>query len=154
MQQFLNLGLIDRLPSSMLEACDGKITVEECAADISSMGNNETPVSDGLPKEFYSKFFHLFAQGFVEMLNLSFEAGILPPSLRYACLITLAYTDVDNAQLASDILLQCSKISDASCALSTSVHARDVLLYIKTSLVHADDQTCASHDTIRYEMLF
>ena len=105
MQQFLNLGLIDRLPSSMLEACDGKITVEECAADISSMGNNETPVSDGLPKEFYSKFFHLFAQGFVEMLNLSFEAGILPPSLRYACLITLACTDVDNAQLASDILL-------------------------------------------------
>jgi len=27
------------------------------------------------------------------------------PSLRYACLITLACTDVDNAQLASDILL-------------------------------------------------
>ena len=57
MQQFLNLGLIDRLPSSMLEACDGKITVEECAADISSMGNNKTPGSDGQPKEFYSKFF-------------------------------------------------------------------------------------------------
>ena len=57
MQQFLNLGLIDRLPSSMSEACDGKITVEECAAAISSMGNNKTPGSDGLPKEFYSKFF-------------------------------------------------------------------------------------------------
>ena len=76
MQQFLNLGLIDRLPSSMLEACDGKITVEECAAAISSMGNNKTPGSDGLPKEFYSKFFHLFAlNGFMEMLNQSFEAS-------------------------------------------------------------------------------
>ena len=79
MQQFPKL--IDRLPiSSMLEACDGKITVEECAAAISSMGNNKTPGSDGLSKEFYSNFFHLFAlHGFMEMLNQSFEANILPP---------------------------------------------------------------------------
>ena len=90
MQQFLNF--IDRLPSSVLETCDGKITVEECAAAISSMENNKTPGSDGLPKEFYSKFFHLFAQGFVEMLNQSFEAGSLPPSLHG--LITLACKDV------------------------------------------------------------
>ena len=69
------------VPSSMLETCDGKITVEECAAAISSMENNKTPGSDGLPKEFYS-IFYLFPQGFVEMLNQSFEAGILPPSLR------------------------------------------------------------------------
>ena len=54
-QQFLNV--IDRLPSSVLETCDGKITVEECAAAISSMENNKTPGSDGLPKEFYSKIF-------------------------------------------------------------------------------------------------
>jgi len=38
MQQFLYS--IDRLPSSMLETCDGKITVEECAAAISSVENN------------------------------------------------------------------------------------------------------------------
>jgi len=91
MQQFLNF--IDRLTSSTLETCDGKITVEECVAAISSMENNKTPGSDGLPKEFYFKFFHLFAQGFVEMLNQSFEAGILPPSLTYG-LITLACKDV------------------------------------------------------------
>jgi len=99
MQQLLNL--IDRLTSSMLEARDGKIIVEECAAAISSMENNKTPGSDGLPKEFYSNFSHLFAQGFVEMQNQSFEAGILPPSLRYG-LITLACKDVDNAQLLTN----------------------------------------------------
>jgi len=79
MQQLLNL--IDRLTSSMLEACDGKIIVEECAAAISSMENNKTPGSDGLPKEFYSNFSHLFAQVFVEMQNQSFEAGWHPPSI-------------------------------------------------------------------------
>jgi len=76
------LDLIDPPPSSLLTACDGKITVEECIAVINSMENNKTPGSDGLPKEFYSKFFHLFAHGFVEMLNHSFEDGILSPSFR------------------------------------------------------------------------
>ena len=35
------------------------------------------------------------------MLNQSFEAGILPPSLRYG-LITLACKDVDHAQLLAN----------------------------------------------------
>ena len=54
MQRFL--AFIDRLPGSMLEACDGGVTVEECAAAIGGMENNKTPGSDGLPKEFYSNF--------------------------------------------------------------------------------------------------
>jgi len=37
------------------------------------MDNNKTPAPDDLPKEFYSKFFYLFAQGFVEMLNQSLK---------------------------------------------------------------------------------
>jgi len=55
------------------------------------MDNNKTPAPDDLPKEFYSKFFYLFAQGFVEMLNQSFEAGILPSSLRYGLIRGLCF---------------------------------------------------------------
>ena len=76
-QYFLNV--IDTVPSSSLTACDGEITVEECANAINSMENNKTPGSDGLPKEFYSKFFHLFADDFVEMLNISFVEGTYHP---------------------------------------------------------------------------
>jgi len=73
------LNVIDTVPSSSLTACDGEITVEECANAINSMENNKTPGSDGLPKEFYSKFFHLFADDFVEMLNISFVEGTYHP---------------------------------------------------------------------------
>jgi len=99
MKQFLDL--VDPLPSSVLTACDGKITVEECAAAINSMENNKTPGSYSIPKEFYSKFFHLYAGGFVDMINHSFETGILPPSLRQG-LITLACKDLDNAHLLTN----------------------------------------------------
>ena len=50
------LELVDRLSSS-LTAWDGEITVEECVSAINGMENNKTPGSDGIPKEFYSKFF-------------------------------------------------------------------------------------------------
>jgi len=48
---------------SVVTPSHGKITVEECAAEISSMENNKTPGSDGLPKEFYSNFFSYVCTG-------------------------------------------------------------------------------------------
>ena len=94
------LGRVNGLSSS-LTACDGKVTVDECVAAINSMENNKTPGMDGLPKEFYAKFFHLFGPGFVDMINNCFDTGILPPSQRHG-LITLACKDADNAQLLTN----------------------------------------------------
>ena len=94
------LGVVQGLPSS-LTAWDGNITVDECVNAINSMENNKTPGSDGLPKEFYSKFFHLFGKGFVDMVHNCFEAGLLPPSLRHG-IITLACKDVNNAQMLTN----------------------------------------------------
>ena len=94
------LELVDGLSSS-LTAWDGEITVEECVSAINGMENNKTPGSDGIPKEFYSKFFHLFGTGFVEMINNCFKAGLLPPSLRHG-IITLACKDQANAQLLTN----------------------------------------------------
>jgi len=48
----------------------------------------------GLPNQLYSKCFHLFGTGFVEMLNNCFKAAVLPPSLHG--IIRLAYIDLAN----------------------------------------------------------
>jgi len=40
---------------------------------------SDYPASDGIPKEFYSRFFHLLADGFVKMLNISFAPYVTPP---------------------------------------------------------------------------
>jgi len=70
------------------------------------MENNKTPGMNGLPKEFYAKFFRLFGTGFVDVINNCFDTGILPPSQRHG-LITLACKDAAVNELASDIVTGC-----------------------------------------------
>jgi hypothetical protein len=66
--------------SSML--CDGPITKTEILYSLSKMQNNKCPGSDGLPKEFYVEFIHLFIDEFVLVTNQLFLQGILLPSQR------------------------------------------------------------------------
>ena len=38
------------------ESCEGPLTIEECFSALEGMARNKTPGSDGLPAEFYLKF--------------------------------------------------------------------------------------------------
>ena len=71
-----------RLTTENSESCDGMITVDECIIAIKQMDNEKTPGSDGLPKEFYSKFFYLFSHFFVDVCNNLFVGGLLTGSQR------------------------------------------------------------------------
>lgn len=62
--------------------CDGPITKTEILFALSKMKNNKCPGSDGLPKEFYVRFIHLFIDEFVLVMNQLFSQGILLPSQR------------------------------------------------------------------------
>ena len=41
------------------------------------MQNNKAPVSGGSSKQFYSLYFYLFANTYVEIMNKAFENGSL-----------------------------------------------------------------------------
>ena len=56
------------------------------------MKGNKSPGLDGLPGEFYKRFFYLFGRHFVTMVNDCFVRGELPLSLRTG-LITLIFKD-------------------------------------------------------------
>lgn len=81
--------------------CDKPITVHECRAAIEDMKDNKSPGSDGLPKEFYAKFFDLFALPFVEMLNNAYQEGILAESQRLG-LVTLVPKDSPERELLTN----------------------------------------------------
>jgi len=70
--------------------------------------NNKTPGSNGLPKEFYLKFFQLFSVGFVSMITDSFTSGILPQSQRLLAKIL--------SQRLSSVLPLCIH-PDQTCAI-------------------------------------
>ena len=64
-----------------------------CAKAISigrsaKVQNNKTPWSDGIPIEFYKRFWHLIEEPFISCVNECFEKGELACSQRQA-VITL-----------------------------------------------------------------
>jgi len=92
---------VRRLPEMSSELCEGLITATECRAAIKEMKDNKSPGSDGLPKEFYDKFFSLFQDLFVDVLNSAFDNGSLSTSQRYG-VITLACKDPSKADLLTN----------------------------------------------------
>ena len=67
------------LSSSERDACEGLLSVEECFAALQGMARRKAPGSNGLPMEFYLKFWSL-GSDLVRVLNSYFSAGRLSRS--------------------------------------------------------------------------
>ena len=67
--KFLNDVNLPRLPPDIVEHCEGVLSLAEAKEAVSLMKNAKTPGSDGLPAEFYKRFFHLFGQDFMDMIK-------------------------------------------------------------------------------------
>ena len=74
--------------------CDNDITNEELNNVISILKVNKSPGLDGLTSEFYKVFWDILKQPFVNMLNETFQKGILPDTMRRA-VVTLIYKKGD-----------------------------------------------------------
>ena len=92
MDFFLTDTGLPRVPPHLVEHCEGPLSVREAGQALAAMKNGKSPGSDGLGCEFYKKFWHLFGEAFVAMVNLCFLNGQLTESQRLA-LITLLCKD-------------------------------------------------------------
>ena len=54
--------------------------MEKCFAALQGMARCKAPGSDGLPMEFYLRFWGVLGSDLVESLNSSFHAGLLSRS--------------------------------------------------------------------------
>ena len=74
-------SLLDNIKSSLsaiqLESCEGLLSVEECYDALSGMAKLKAPGLDGLPAEFYLKFWHVLGQDLVHVLNSCYTTGSL-----------------------------------------------------------------------------
>ena len=55
--------------------CDENFSETELKKTVDSLKNNITPGLDGLPTEFYKKFWYLIRTTFTELINTNFENG-------------------------------------------------------------------------------
>ena len=68
--------------------CEGKILSKECFDILDSFLSNKTPGNDGIPIEFYKKFWPLISDTFIRCANECFEKGEMSCSQKQA-VITL-----------------------------------------------------------------
>ena len=87
-ESFLKDLNIPKLSQEQKVSCEGKITSEECALLLESFEDNKSPGNDGIPIEFYRKFWPLISDPFIQCTNECFEKGEMSCSQKQA-VITL-----------------------------------------------------------------
>ena len=138
MDYFLKDTGLPRVPPDLVEHCEGQLSAREAKEALDAMKNGKSPGSDGLGCEFYKKFWYLFGDHFVAMINLCFLNGQLTESQRLS-LITLLCKDkalhylLTHWRPISLINVDAKIVSKAICN-----RLKKVLPYIVS-----DDQTCS-----------
>ena len=114
------------------------------------MARGKTPGVDGLPAVFYKRFWPLFGEDLVAVLNCCYSSGRLSP-LQRSRLITLLYKCGDCLEMKNwrPITLFCVDYKIAAKAIANR------LLQVFPLVIHSD-QTCGVRDrnpTINRRML-
>ena len=102
------------------------------------MQNNKTPGSDGLPAEFYKKFFPLFGKDFVNMINLCYLWDKLTSSQRLSLITLLCKNREFHYLLNYWRPISLLNVDYKIVSKTLSLRLRKVLPYI----IHGD-QTCS-----------
>ena len=84
MESFLGYLNILKLSEEQRLSFEGEITSRECALVLESFQNNKSPGNDGIPIEFYRKFWQLLSEPFTKCANQCFEKGEMSRSQKQA----------------------------------------------------------------------
>ena len=72
-ENFLNVLDIPKLTEEQKHMCEGRILQKECELMLETFQNNKAPGNDGIPVEFYKRFWTLLSDPFVNCANECFE---------------------------------------------------------------------------------
>ena len=93
-QRDLLSNITHTLPPGEVSSCEGPLSSDEVFAALNGMARGKTPGSDGLPAEFYLAFWDTLSGDLVDVLNASFQSGLLSKSQRTA-IISLSFKKGD-----------------------------------------------------------
>lgn len=86
---YLEKLAIPKLNENDRNQCEGVLTLDECHSVLKQFKNNKAPGNDGIPVDFYKKFWPLFGKLMVESFNDSYKTGQLTTSQRQAVISLL-----------------------------------------------------------------
>ena len=86
---------IPQLSEEQKNSCEGLISKEECFELLDSFQSNKSRGNDGIPAEFYRKFWPLISESFIRCANKCSEKGEMSCSQRQAVITLLAKSGKD-----------------------------------------------------------
>ena len=84
----------DKLQLDQAKLCEGLLTADECLSALLGMAKRKAPGSNGLPMEFYVKFWSVLGSDLVDVLNFCYDSGSLSSS-QHRGLISLIFKKSD-----------------------------------------------------------
>lgn len=76
-QDSLLSNITSTLSSNQADLCEGPLTIDECHLALLGMAKRKAPGLDGLPMEFYVKFWDVLGSDLVRVLNSCYDLGSL-----------------------------------------------------------------------------
>ena len=138
-QDFFLSQLQRKLSDQERQLCEGELTLTEFKATLAGMASGKSPGLDGLPAEFYQRFWPVLGPDLAEVINFSYASGRLSSSQRSG-LITLLYKRGDRLEMKNwrPIRLLCV---DYKIAVKATANR---LLQVLPSIIHPV-QSCGVH---------
>ena len=141
MNTFLENPLMPRPSVDDSQACEGKLTIEECVKSLNSFEPNKSPGNDGLTVEFYKFFWNIVGELLVASLNYSYDVGELSNSQKKAIII-LQDTVISNWRPISliivDVKIGLKAIAKRlECVLPSVIHFNQCA-YVKGRTINFD----------------
>ena len=81
-QDSLLANISSFLSANQASQCEGLLTLGQCHSALLGMARRKAPGSDGLPMEFYVRFWEVLGQNLVDVLNTCYASGSLSLSQR------------------------------------------------------------------------
>ena len=118
-QEFFLSALSQKLTDQPRLLCKGPLTMAECKHALDGMAGGKSPGVDGLPAEFYQRFWLLLGEDYVEVMNFCFANQRLTPTQRSG-VITLLHKRGDILDMKNwrSITLLCVDYKIAAKALA------------------------------------
>ena len=118
------------------ELCEGVLDLTEITSALKGLSSEKTPGSDGLPLEFYVKFWHLLAPYLLKVFNFSLQTGYLSNSMRES-VTRLLFKKGDRKLLKNWRPISLVNVDYKICSKALANRLAKVLSIIKK------DQTCS-----------
>ena len=136
-QQAFLANLTEQLTTEQKKLCDEPLLRDEISNALFTLANNKTPGSDGLPKEFYIKFWDLLAPILLDLYNFSFEKGSFSPTMQKS-ITRLLYKKDDQRDLKNWRPISLLNVDYKICSKALALRLSKVL----STIIHPD-QTCS-----------